>query len=116
MMMVVSWTALVASAAVCGAGLSAVIDGFTAKDASTKQIRRSIAAATSALCAILGGLLLIVCRLETVNLLLAFTMPVLLPSMWGMYQLVCGGLDRLSELAASIGESYRNRNNSRNKK
>lgn len=122
MMMVVSCLALVASAALCGAVLSAAIDGFNGEDASTKRLNRRVAAGVCAFFALIGGEILALCGLDTVSLVLALTMPVLMPAvaliLFGLYKLVCGAgamfgrwLDQLSELAASIGASFRNRNN-----
>ncbi|MBY0552703.1 MAG: hypothetical protein K2W95_35800 [Candidatus Obscuribacterales bacterium] len=121
MMMVFSWLALVASAALCGAALASAIDGFNGEDASTKRTNRLVAAGVCAVFALFGGEILALCGLDTVNLVLALTMPVLMPAvaliLFGLYQLVCGAgamfsrwLDQLSELAGSIGTSFRNRN------
>ena len=122
MMMVFSWLALVASASLCGATVASAIDGFNGADDSTKRTNRKIAAGVCAFFALLAGEILALCGLSTVNLVLALTMPVLMPTavliLFGLCRLVSGIgamfsrlLDRLSDLAASIGASFRNRNN-----
>lgn len=120
-MMIFSWFAFVASAALCGAFLGAVIHALSGRPGSNKHETRGVMAM---LCACVASIVGWSILNTTVNLWLAVAMPVLLPSLaliiFGLCKLVHGAvvilnrwLDQLGDLTAGLRTALKTRNSNK---